>query len=242
MALLKADFHIHTSEDPQDFVRYSACELIDMAHELGYQVLAITNHNKCTWTPYLRDYARERGIVLLPGMEATIEGRHVLLINFPFSHLSISRLQDLYALKMDRNLIIAPHPYYPSPVALRGKFTKNLHLFDAAEWSHFFSRTFNFNRRMERVAKEAGMPIVGTSDAHQRRQFHTTYSLVDAEPNVEAVIEAVKEGRVTVKTTPLSLLELLRINMTMIYRNMILKRCGMNGIRRVKKSGGGAGT
>ncbi|NPA94835.1 MAG: hypothetical protein GXO58_05340, partial [Thermodesulfobacteria bacterium] len=139
MALLKADFHIHTSEDPQDLVRYSARELIDMAHELGYRVLAITNHNECTWTPYLRDYARERGIVLLPGMEATIEGRHVLLINFPFSNLGVSRLEDLYPLKKDSNLIVAPHPFYPSPVALRGKFTKNLRLFDAAEWCHFFS-------------------------------------------------------------------------------------------------------
>ncbi len=242
MTLLKADFHIHTREDPKDFIRYSALELIDMAQRLGYRVLAITNHDHCTWTPYLRDYAKERGIVLLPGMEATVGGRHVLLINLPFEQLSIKNLADLYNIPREKGLIIAPHPYYPSPVALRGQFTKNLTLFDAVEWSHFFSTTINFNRPMERVAKRAGLPIVGTSDAHQRRQFNTTYTLVDAEPDVESIIDAVKQGRVQVKTGPLPLTELVKINVTMVYRNLVYKKMGFNGFKEVQKSGGGAGT
>ena len=45
MPILKADFHVHTSEDPEDLVFYRAIDLIDMAHNLGYAVLSITNHN-----------------------------------------------------------------------------------------------------------------------------------------------------------------------------------------------------
>ncbi|MCK4425857.1 MAG: PHP domain-containing protein, partial [Deltaproteobacteria bacterium] len=74
MTLLKTDLHIHTSEDPEDLILYSATELIDMAHRLAYAVLAITNHSCVTYSEYLRDYARERGIVLIPCMEATIQG------------------------------------------------------------------------------------------------------------------------------------------------------------------------
>ncbi len=242
MALLKADFHIHTSEDSKDFIRYSACELIDMAHGLGYQVLSITNHDRCTWSTYLRDYARERGILLIPGMEATIQGKHVLLLNFAFESLSVSSIKDLYALKRQGGLIIAPHPYYPSPVALGRHFTRNLGLFDAVEWSHFFCNAINFNRRMERVAKRAGIPVVGTSDAHQRRQFHTTYSLVEAEFHEDSVIEAVKRGKVKVKTTPLPLKELLRINVTMVFRNLLFKKMGLPDSAILHKRGNSAGT
>ena len=81
---LKADFHMHTKDDPQDykFVRHSAEELIDHAASLKFQVLSITNHDKITYSPYLREYAAHRGILLLPGAEATIEGKHVLIINY----------------------------------------------------------------------------------------------------------------------------------------------------------------
>ena len=42
---LKADFHIHTAEDPLDRVPYTAQELILKAADEGFEVLAITNHH-----------------------------------------------------------------------------------------------------------------------------------------------------------------------------------------------------
>ncbi len=232
MAILKADFHIHTSEDRKDVIRYSAIELIDMAKDRGFSCLAITNHDLCTWNEYLRDYAKERGICLLPGMEATVEGRHVLLINFDFSDISISSFRDLHRLERENALIIAPHPFYPSLVALRGKFVRHIKLFDAAEWSHFFCRSINFNLKMEKMARQAGLPLVGTSDAHQRGQFDTTYSLVEAdEAEPEAIIQAVKKGRVDVVTRPLPFWQLLEINTKMVFRNRVLKRLPNLGVR-----------
>ncbi|MGC9022244.1 MAG: PHP-associated domain-containing protein, partial [Dissulfurimicrobium sp.] len=202
MPLLKADLHIHTSEDPQDVVFYSAVELIDMAHGLGYSVLSITNHDHLTYSGYLRDYAKERGIVLIPGMEATIEGRHVLLYNLDFASVDRGSLRGLRGLKTPQGLVIAPHPYYPSPKALRGLLRPNITLFDAIEFCHFYTEHLSFNRAAQRIAEECRLPMVGTSDAHQRSQFHTTYSLIDAEPDPESIVEAVKSGRVRVVTRP----------------------------------------
>ncbi len=229
MTSVKADFHIHTSEDRRDLIRYSSTELIEMGRRRGFSCLAITNHDTCIWSEYLRDYARERGICLLPGMEATIQGRHVLLINFDFDAISVSRLEDLYRLRSKDSLIIAPHPFYPSPVALGKRFVKHLDLFDAAEWSHFFCRRINFNLKMEKLARASGLPVVGTSDAHQRIQFDTTYSVLDAEElEPESIIRAVKKGRVKVVTRPLPLPKLLEINIRMAVRNHILKRFSRN--------------
>ena len=66
--------------------------------------------------------------------------------------------------------------------------------------------------------------MIGTSDAHQRCQFHTTYSLIEAEPDPESIIQAVKSGKVQIVTRPLPLFLLLKINLKMLWRNKILKR------------------
>src|SRR5438034_8390327 len=75
---LRADLHLHTRER-ESFITYDARELIDGAEHAGFQVLSITNHDTVTFSADLEAYARERGILLIPGVEATIEGKHVLL-------------------------------------------------------------------------------------------------------------------------------------------------------------------
>ena len=64
---LKADLHLHTAEDPNDRVSYTAKELISKAADEGFEVLAITNHQCLTFNQRLSAYARERGILLIPG-------------------------------------------------------------------------------------------------------------------------------------------------------------------------------
>lgn len=81
--LLKADFHIHTREDPHDFIRYTAVELLEEAARQGFQVIALTCHNKRIHTEELRRRAADLGIVLIPGVEAAIEGKHTLLLDMP---------------------------------------------------------------------------------------------------------------------------------------------------------------
>ena len=224
MTLLKTDLHIHTSEDPEDLILYNAIELIDMAYRLGYSVLAITNHNCVTYSEYLRDYAREREIVLIPGMEATIQGRHVLLHNLEFEQVKRDKINKLKFLKRPDNLIIAPHPYFPSPVALRGMLRRHVNIFDGVEYCHCYTERLDFNRSAIKFAKKYNLPMIGNSDAHQRCQFHTTYSLIEAEPDPESVVQAVKSGKVRIVTRPLTMSLVLKINLKMFWRNKILKR------------------
>ena len=81
--VLKADLHTHSSEDPIDRIPYDARTLIDRASALGYAVLAITLHDRQLPVEALTRYASARGVVLIPGIERTIRGKHVLLLNFP---------------------------------------------------------------------------------------------------------------------------------------------------------------
>jgi predicted metal-dependent phosphoesterase TrpH len=209
--LLKADFHIHTREDPHDFIRYTAVELLQEAARQGFQVLALTCHNKRIHTEDLRRRAEDLGILLIPGVEAAIEGKHTLLLDMPYSRLRVRNFKHVRAMRKDGGLIIAPHPFFPAPKCLNGKLRENLDLCDAIEHSHFYTRTFNFNQKAIEYARRMGIPLVGTSDCHRLWQLGTTYTLVDAdEKTIPGVFAAIRAGRVRVVTAPLRPLDRIK--------------------------------
>lgn len=206
MRKLKADLHLHTKEDLQDSVKYGGRELIDQACLKGFDVLAITNHDQVTYDNYLAEYAKERGILLIPGAEATIGKKHVLLLNMDYSFHRIKTFDDLKQLKDGNGLIIAPHPFFPSFTSLNSKLEKHLDIFDAIEYSHFYLEKINFNKKAEGLAKKFSLPLIGTSDAHFLWQIGTTYSFIEAEKDLESVIAAIKQRKIEVVTEPLPLL------------------------------------
>ncbi len=204
---LKADFHLHTAEDPNDHVSHTARELISRAADEGFEVLAITNHQCLTFNQRLSSYARERGILLIPGMEINVHHRHVLLLNPP-NGKKVTDFSALARLRRPDRLVVAPHPYFPNPRSLNGYLLKNLDLFDALEYCHFYSPRINFNQKAVALSKSYGIPLVGNSDTHFLPQLGTTYSLVYAEKDPEAIFEAIRQKKIEIVTRPLSHLEM----------------------------------
>ena len=203
--MLKVELHSHTADDPHDSIPYSSTDLIDRAAALGYGALAITLHNKQLDITNLRAYAAERGVVLIPGIERTIEGKHVLLLNFPAAAENVRTFTDLERLKQRcRGLVVAPHPFFPSRSCLWTCLNRHRHLFDAVECNAMFTREADFNRPARRWARQAGKPMVGNGDVHRLCQLGTTYSLVDAVPEADAICEAIVAGRVSVASRPLT--------------------------------------
>lgn len=212
---LKADLHIHTSEGPERIIRWTPRELIDVATRAGYRVLSITDHDRLTYNSSLAGYARDRGIVLIPGVEATISRRHVLLYNFSHSFEGLHTFGDIRRRKGPQSLVIAPHPFFPGPTSLRQLLAENLDLFDAIEYCHFYAAWFNRNRPALRLAQRCDLPLVGNSDAHLPCQFGTTYSLVQADPSPEGVLSAIRAGRVRVVSRPLKGSELFAVGLVL---------------------------
>lgn len=202
--ILKADFHTHSREDPHDFIRYGAVELIEQAAQQGFDVLALTCHNKRVFTEELRLRADDLGLLLIPGVEAAIEGKHTLLLDMPYTRWRVRTFDEVRRRKRDSGLVIAPHPFFPAPKCLNGKLRENLDLFDALEFSHFYTRTIDFNRKTVEYARRMELPLVGNSDAHRLWQLGTTYTLLDAEARTkEAVFAAIRAGHTQVVTAPL---------------------------------------
>lgn len=209
--MLKVELHAHTSDDPVDRIPHSTIDLIDRAAALGYDALAITLHERQLDIRQLTPYAADHGIVLIPGIERTVEGRHVLLLNFESGTEDVQTFSDIARLKLDQaGLVIAPHPFFPTSQCLRGCMNRHAGLFDALEFNAMYTTSMNFNRAAERWAARHGTPIVGNGDVHRLHQLGTTCSLVDAEPDRDAICAAIREGRVRVESRPLTWTEATR--------------------------------
>lgn len=219
--VLKVDLHLHTADDPEDTIAHDGQTLVERARDLGFGALAITLHDRQFTDARLFDYAEDLGITLIRGIERTIEGRHVLLINFPQSVENVRSFAEVAALKSSSNgIVIAPHPFFPHPSSLHTRTTVHADLIDAVEWSYFWTGGINFNARAARWAHQHGKPLVGNSDLHDIRQLGRTCSLVFAERSADSVCHAIREGRVSLHTTPVPKVELAQVVTGMFRRGL----------------------
>lgn len=207
---LKVDLHTHSAEDVAEIVAgrkdlIPAKEFIDLAIKHKFDAISFTHHGVLFKDASVHDYAKQRGLLLIPGVETFINRKHVLLINFT-ERKYILTFEDLKKYHNDHVLVIAPHPYYLANICLGRDLEKNIEYFDAIEYCHYYYKLFNLNRKAIRIAKKYNLPIVGNSDAHFTIQFGTTYSYVYAEEkSIPAIISAIKQGKIEYVSHPQSL-------------------------------------
>ena len=222
---LKVDFHIHTAEDPKDYIPYNSFQLIDVASQKEFDALAITNHDAVSYNPELVQYAEKKGILLIPGMEATLSDAHVLILNPDFQINPKGRsLKELSDIKKEDNLIIAPHPFFRKLMSLESELLTYIHLFDAIEFSQYYNRLINFNKKAVDVASEYKKPLIATSDCHFLWQFGDTFSLVEAKKDIHSIIQAVKSGKVEIITKSISLATMAKVMTTFTLRRILYKK------------------
>jgi predicted metal-dependent phosphoesterase TrpH len=228
---LKMELHCHTDFDPEDWIGYSAYQLIDAAARQGIGVLAVTCHRALQWSKALAEYAESAGVLLIPGVEASIEGKHVLIYGLERFHhpMSFRELRELRRLNPDI-LAIAPHPFYPAASCLGQKLFEYRDCFDAVEYCHFYTRHINFNDEAVAAARALQKPLVGTSDIHFLAQIGKTTSTVTVpERSFAAVSAAIKSGKVELHTKPLPWLELSSqiLKMNWMSTKSFLRRRGL---------------
>lgn len=206
--MLKADLHTHSGEDVQIKNYHTARQLISYSAMLGFEVLSITNHDRVLYNQTLKDYAKRRNILLIQGVEATIEGKHVLIYNIDNRSLkSVKRFEDLERLSNNGFVISAPHPWHPTSNSLKRKLLEYIDSFHAIEYNQLYLKSLpNLNNKAVRVAKDFNKALHGNSDAHILEQLGYTYTMIDAEQKKEAVLEAMRvKGKTIVVTRPFPL-------------------------------------
>lgn len=90
---MKVDFHCHTSASDGDL---TPLQIIDLACEKNLDCLAITDHDTTAGYQQAKDYAQQKGLALISGVEMSVlwQGRtvHIVGLNVDVNH---SPLQDL---------------------------------------------------------------------------------------------------------------------------------------------------
>lgn len=201
----KADLHIHTSEDPFDEINYSAMELIDRAHGLGFRVLAVTLHDKVFDDPAAFAHARSLGMLLIPAVERRLEGADVVILNLSREESEALRSFDnLRSLRLRRGksmLVFAPHPFYRAGGSIGGRVESLIDCFDAVEHCHFYIPILDPNGRARLLADRHHLPLLATSDGHHKRFFGSHFSFLGLSngglpPAIEDVFAAIRGHRV----------------------------------------------
>lgn len=214
--MLKADLHVHAKEDREDKqISYTAKQLLDHARSLNFDVISFTFHKLVFWNKEIRDYAKKKQIILIPGCEMTVEGVHVLIYNVDPEKLKgivndiqcADKISAIKELKAD-SVVIAPHPFYRHQFIrkrLGDCLEKNITAFDGIEYCHFYYKSLSYNSAAVRLAKKYGKPIIGTGDVHRLYQQGHTYTMIDSRPERAAVLDAIRKGKVDLVTKSLPL-------------------------------------
>lgn len=235
---LKANFHMHTADDPEDGIPYTFFDAVDRAQALGFGALAVTCHNTFVDRRDYRDYAAERGILMVPGIECTIEGAHIVVVNPEKGIEAVKTFGELgkYKKAHPEIFVLAPHPYFPDSYVLGGKLEKNIALFDAIERSWCYSKRVDFNRKAETIARQHQLPYLATSDTHDIRFLDTSYAMVKTEAaTVGALLDALRAGHFENHTSPRKLWrELAGFVVSQHMRNAAKKRAIRRSFARAR--------
>jgi len=202
----RVELHSHCQGDPVDtYLTHTIFEHIDQAQRMNLDALAVTWHRRICDDAKTQAYARERNILLIPGMEAEINGGHLVVLNLKEGDLAGQPTWDeLRALRARKPevLVIAPHPFYPHPSCLGNDLNPNADCIDAVEWCmlhvNWLPTRVNPNLRAARWAQRHNKPLLACSDAHSLSAIGRNASTVEADAlTTEAILDAIRAGRIS---------------------------------------------
>lgn len=242
---LKASLHIHTREDKMDghMIDYDIYQLIDEAERHGFDVLGFTPHQKFVFRPQFAEYAKKRGIILIPGVEKSLGSflhSHVIILNCGKSIEKVKNFKQLIKYKKEHPevFIIAPHPTHSRILSIGSKkLQKYIDLFDAIEYSWMYSKGYNSNLKAAAIALLNHKPLISTADVHVLKRLDTDFAVIDTEDfSVESILDAIRHNKFENVTKPKRFLRdivkyLIAINTKYVYRYIEIKILGLKARR-----------
>ncbi len=225
--MLKCQLHTHVHGDPEDEINFTAFQLIDRASSLNYEVLSITCHKTIVFDQKLQEYAKKKGILLIPGIEFDIRKKHILGINIDKQILKVDTFDKLkqYRTSHPNSLIIAAHPFFPGP-GLGRKLKENIDCFDAIEYSWAYTKLINFNKKSEQISQKYSKPLIATSDCHVLDYLDLGFTEINSPKEINSIIKAIKENRIKNYTKPTSTYRIAR-SLGQVELQTILKKLRM---------------
>jgi len=200
--MLTCDLHVHTnvSRDGESSVE----EILKRAEEVGLDAIAITDHDSVDGAK--RALACRSPVVVIPGIEVSTKQGHLIVLGVTEVIPSGLDVGETIAIARTLNaVLILPHPFHVWRHGVGRKKRGGMLLVDAVEVFNSRYIVGSANGKAGRMAKRLGKPCVGGSDAHNARFVGFGRTFIDAEPNVPAILQAIRDGKVSCggRKTPL---------------------------------------
>jgi len=168
-------------------------QLIAYSKKQGLDGVAVTDHDTIRGALKL---ARNTELIIIPGIEVSTLHGHVLALNITQPIPSkLSVLETVEKIHELNGIAVAAHP----SVMLKGlriRICRDLS-FDAVEVINSAAFPFSLSTRLNRrIAANLNLPQTGGSDAHYAPEIGSAYTLVNADPEVDEIVEAIRRGAV----------------------------------------------
>ena len=186
---VKVDLHVHTVYSPDSLITLE--QLVFWAKKRGLTGVAVTDHDSVEGA---LKFARETDFLIIPGTEVNSRDGHVVALNvrevIPKGLSAEETVERIHAVG---GVAVACHPF----ALFKGNIGRHASgKFDAVETINASASPFKRSvRKAEEVAARFKLPRVAGTDAHYAPAIGFAYTLVDAEPNVDAVVKAIANGR-----------------------------------------------
>jgi predicted metal-dependent phosphoesterase TrpH len=185
---VKADLHVHTIYSHDSLI--TPKDLVFYAKKRGLTAVAITDHDTIEGALKI---AEEIDFLIIPGIEVSSHNGHIVGLNLQepvqkglSSDETVDKIHDA------GGIAVACHPFALFKGSL-GKHTSAK--FDAIETIN--ASAFPFNRstkKAQEIADRFGISRVAGSDAHYGPAVGYAYTVIDAEPQVDAIVKAIIKG------------------------------------------------
>ncbi len=186
---LKADLHVHTTYSRDSII--TPQDLVYFAKKAGLNGVAVTDHNQLEGA---RRIAKETNFFIIPGMEISSLHGHIVGLNVAERiPRDLSADETVDRIHEAGGVAIACHPF----ALFKGSIGKHVTAkFDAVETINASSFPFNSaSRKANALAERLNLPKVAGTDAHYGPVIGRAFTVIDAEPNVEAVVKAIVNGQ-----------------------------------------------
>jgi len=186
---VKADLHVHTTYSSDSVI--TPKQLVFYAKKRGLTSVAVTDHNKVEGAQKI---AKQTDLLIIPGIEVSSMHGHIVGLNVnELIPRGLSADETVDRIHEAGGIAVACHPF----ALMKGSVGKHVtDKFDAVEAIN--ASAFPFNRatsKADQLAERLKLPEVAGTDAHYGPVIGQAYTVIDAEPNVEAIIKAIKNGQ-----------------------------------------------
>jgi predicted metal-dependent phosphoesterase TrpH len=186
---VKADLHVHTIYSHDSLITLK--DLVFYAKKRGLTAVAITDHDTVEGVLKI---AKETDFLIIPGIEVSSRNGHIVGLNLQEPvEKGLSADETVDKIHEAGGLAVACHPF----ALFKGSLGKHTNAkFDAIETIN--ASAFPFSRcvrKATQIAERFRLPCVAGTDAHYGPAIGCAYTLVAAEPSVDAIAKAIVRGQ-----------------------------------------------